>query len=168
MSKKPFNKSVGGIALVVLLAVGNHFYPEVFSKLQGSSSSSTDNPSGQSLGQDGQEDQEGLSALKRAVAKQQSKVWFNETRFEIVKRLSDDTEGSQHQRLLVKREGLPTLLVAHNIDLAKRVPAKEGQTIWIKGRYEWNEKGGVIHWTHHDPQGNNPGGWIKFDNKKYY
>ena len=162
MQKKSFSKSLGGVALVALLALGNHFYPEVFGRLQSSSLSSLNAGDSSHV-----VDQQGFSSLKRAVASHQSKVWFEETQFEVVKLLPDDNEGSRHQRLLVVREGLPTLLVAHNIDLAERVPVNKGQAVFIKGRYEWNEKGGVIHWTHHDPRGNNPGGWIRFDNKKY-
>jgi hypothetical protein len=58
-------------------------------------------------------------------------------------------------------------MVAHNIDLARRIPARAGDTLSLRGRYEWNERGGVIHWTHHDPQGREQGGWIRSDGILY-
>ena len=33
--------------------------------------------------------------------------------------------------------------------------------------WEWNERGGVIHWTHHDPQGRHPEGWIRYRGDVY-
>lgn len=80
--------------------------------------------------------------------------------------LSDDNEGSRHQRFIIKPGGKQTLLVAHNIDLARRIPIRKGDTISLRGRYEPNNRGGVVHWTHHDPRGG-PGGWIEYNGKRY-
>jgi hypothetical protein len=85
----------------------------------------------------------------------------------VIKTLSDDTKGSQHQRFLIEPTKGMTLLVAHNIDLADKVPLKRGDNITLRGRYEWNNKGGVVHWTHHDPRGKKAGGWIKAAGKTY-
>ncbi len=81
--------------------------------------------------------------------------------------LTDDNEGSRHQRFIVQIRNLNTLLIAHNIDLAKRVPLGIGDRIRFRGLYEWNELGGLVHWTHHDPHGNEDGGWIRFRRKTY-
>lgn len=86
---------------------------------------------------------------------------------EIVKLLPDDDEGSRHQRLLLALESGGTLLVSHNIDLAPRVPAEEGDMITVRGQYEWNDRGGVLHWTHHDPKQWREGGWIELDGERY-
>ncbi len=87
----------------------------------------------------------------------------------IIKRiLRDDLEGSRHQRFIIELSSGQTLLIAHNIDIAPRVDGIiKGQVIYIYGEYEWNNNGGVIHWTHHDPDGNHPNGWIQFQGKKY-
>lgn len=82
--------------------------------------------------------------------------------------LADDDEGSRHQRFLVRLASGQTVLIAHNIDLAGRVPLLEsGAKISFAGEYEWNERGGVVHWTHHDPSGRHPAGWIRYAGRQY-
>ena len=81
--------------------------------------------------------------------------------------LSDDNEGSRHQRFILQLANRDTLLVAHNIDLAKRVPLGMGDRVKFRGMYEWNNLGGLVHWTHHDPQGIEKGGWIVYRRKTY-
>lgn len=86
----------------------------------------------------------------------------------VVRMLADDNNGSRHQRFIVRLDSGLTVLVAHNTDLAPRVDAlRGGDAIAFSGEYEWNPKGGVIHWTHHDPQGRHPGGWLKHNGQIY-
>lgn len=84
----------------------------------------------------------------------------------VVRLLRDDSQGSRHQRFIIELPGRLTLLVAHNIDLAERVPLGKGDTVTVRGQYEPNDRGGVIHWTHHDPQGG-PGGWVEYRGRRY-
>jgi Protein of unknown function (DUF3465) len=82
--------------------------------------------------------------------------------------LSDDNEGSRHQRFILRLATGRTLLVAHNIDLAPRVPSlKEGDTVSFYGEYEPNAQGGVIHWTHRDPAGRHTAGWLEHEGRRY-
>lgn len=82
--------------------------------------------------------------------------------------LPDDNKGSRHQRLILELSTGDTILIAHNIDLAPRVQNLSlGDTIEFYGVYEYNSQGGVVHWTHHDPQGQHIGGWLKHQNKRY-
>lgn len=81
--------------------------------------------------------------------------------------LTDDREGVRHQRFIMRLRSDQTLLVAHNIDLAERVPLEVGNAVRVRGEYEWSEQGGVLHWTHHDPRGRRLGGWIEHEGKRY-
>jgi len=79
----------------------------------------------------------------------------------VVSLLSDDTLGDRHQRFILELPNGHTLLVAHNIDVSPRVTdLKVGSSLYAYGEYEWNAQGGVIHWTHHDPQELHIDGWI--------
>lgn len=82
--------------------------------------------------------------------------------------LPDDNEGSRHQKMILKLENGLTVLIAHNIDLAPRIEGlKKGDTVEFFGEYEYSQKGGVIHWTHHDPRGKHVDGWLKYQGKIY-
>lgn len=86
----------------------------------------------------------------------------------VVKILPDDNKGTRHQRFILKLSGGQTLLVAHNIDLAQKIKGlKKGDKVEFYGEYEWSQKGGVIHWTHHDPQGRHADGWLKHNGVIY-
>ena len=89
----------------------------------------------------------------------------------IIKALPDDNEGSRHQKILVELTGVTpkqTLLLVHNIDIAQRVAEVErGQTLSFYGEYIYNDKGGLVHWTHHDPAARHQGGWIESGGVRY-
>ena len=82
--------------------------------------------------------------------------------------LPDDLSGSRHQRFIVRLPSGQTLLVNHNIDIAPPIDKlKVGDTVRFYGEYVWNEKGGAIHWTHHDPNGRHVSGWIKHNGQTF-
>jgi hypothetical protein len=82
--------------------------------------------------------------------------------------LADDHDGSRHQRFILELDTGQTLLIAHNIDLAPRIGAlREGDSVSFNGVYEWNDRGGIVHWTHHDPEGQHEPGWLRHNGRTY-
>ncbi|MDF1838471.1 MAG: DUF3465 domain-containing protein [Planctomycetota bacterium] len=113
----------------------------------------------------------GVDYVYQQFKAQRSSVWVT-TEGKVVHLLADDNEGSRHQQFLLELdEALDfTGKVAHNIDDAPYITTlKKGDTIQIQGRYEYNEKGGVIHFTHRAdrPTKRKPGGWIDHKGKRY-
>lgn len=86
----------------------------------------------------------------------------------VVKLLSDDNRGSRHQRFIIRLASGQTLLVAHNVDLAPKLEGlKVGDNVAFAGEYEWSNKGGTLHWTHHDPAGRHVAGWLRYGDQVY-
>jgi hypothetical protein len=115
---------------------------------------------------DGRQQPAGAAVVQDAFVTGQSGVWM-QVAGRVTRILSDDNGGSRHQRFVLEVGGGHTVLVAHNVDLARRLPLATGDDLVLRGRYEWNERGGVIHWTHHDPAGVEDGGWIERQGVRY-
>ena len=107
------------------------------------------------------------SAVIQAYKNKKSDI-FVEGSGVVKKLLADDNKGSRHQKFLVSVSAEQTLLFAHNIDLAPRIDTIQvGDSVQFRGEYVYNPKGGVVHWTHKDPQGKIEGGWIQHNGQKY-
>jgi hypothetical protein len=107
------------------------------------------------------------SLLENAYTNHQNQVQVQGSGV-VIKVLADDDNGSRHQRFIIKLASGQTLLVAHNIDLAPKITAiKENDHIAFYGVYEWNAKGGVIHWTHRDPNNRHVHGWLKHNGNTF-
>jgi hypothetical protein len=86
----------------------------------------------------------------------------------VTKLLSDDNEGSRHQRFIIELSNGQTLLMTHNIDIAPRLEGLlVGDKVEFYGVYFFNDQGGGIHWTHHDPARKHIDGWLLW-NGVYY
>ncbi len=87
----------------------------------------------------------------------------------VVRLLADRTSSTgTHEQFIVKlSSGDITVEVEHNISIALRVPAALGDHVVVHGEYVWNSQGGLIHFTHHDPQGTHEGGYIQDNGKTY-
>lgn len=110
---------------------------------------------------------EGSVDLVNAYMRHQSGVQVRD-QGEVVKILFDDTQGAKHQKFIVRSQAGFTILIAHNIDLARRISSLAvGDSVSFYGEYEWNGQGGVVHWTHRDPRGHHTAGWIKHKGVTY-
>ncbi len=153
------NKIFKKIGLLLLVLIGGLWLYQQFPFDLTRQPSNTSKSSNQSV-------KEERSHIRSLYDAQHSGVMVS-TVGNVTRILKDDNDGSRHQRFLVEvSEGL-TLLVAHNIDLAPRVPLQIDDRVSMYGQYEWNHKGGVLHWTHHDPNKRHPEGWIMHQGKKY-
>ena len=111
--------------------------------------------------------QNGDDQLGRAFAERASNVQV-EGEGVVSRVLADDLNGSRHQRFIIQLASGQTVLIAHNIDIAPRIDTlAKGDRVRFYGEYVWNEKGGTVHWTHHDPQGKHTAGWLKHMGRTY-
>jgi hypothetical protein len=106
-------------------------------------------------------------APETAQKRHLSHVWV-EGRGIVVKTLRDDIRGARHQRFLVRLSNGKTVLIVHNIDIAPRLNGlRKGDLIEFSGEFIDNDKGGLVHWTHHDPSHRKRGGWLKWRGRIY-
>ena len=108
-----------------------------------------------------------LNNIERAYSEKRSDIQVSGLGT-VVKVLADDTKGHKHQKFILRIDKKITVLVAHNINLAPRLKGlKRGDRVEYNGEYEYNAKGGVVHWTHHAPRGRHADGWLKYRGKTY-
>lgn len=70
---------------------------------------------------------------------------------------------SPHEGFLMRVQATCDLIVRveANVDLAGRFPIARGALVQVKGEYEYYPRGGVIHWTHHDPRFHHEAGYVE-------
>jgi len=109
----------------------------------------------------------GDKALENAFKNKRSNIQVRGSG-KVIRILPDDMQGIRHQRFIIELNSGQTLLIAYNIDVAPRINnLNVGDYITFCGEYEWNAKGGVVHWTHHDPSGRHVNGWLTHGGKLY-
>ena len=109
----------------------------------------------------------GDRAIETAFAGHDSNVQVEQAG-RVLRILPDDLDGSRHQRFIVQLPSGHTVLVSHNIDIAPRIDElHKGAPVAFRGEYEWNEKGGGVHWTHRDPAGRHDNGWVEYRGATY-
>ena len=59
------------------------------------------------------------------------------------------------------------LEVIDNVDIAPEIGVHPGDQVEVRGELIRDPDETIIHWTHHDPQGHHPDGYIKLNGKLY-
>lgn len=108
------------------------------------------------------------AAVERDYAEKRSTVEV--TAQGVVTRVLADDSGPSgvHQRFIIRLAGsTQTVLVDNNLTIGQRAPVLQGTDVLVHGEYVWNDQGGLIHFTHHDPAHTHEGGWIELSGVRY-
>jgi hypothetical protein len=73
-----------------------------------------------------------------------------------------------HEAFDARSDDGTALEIVDNVDLAPRVPVVPGDRIAVRGELVHDPgRAPVVHWTHHDPAGRHPDGWIDLGGRRY-
>jgi hypothetical protein len=61
-----------------------------------------------------------------------------------------------------------TLRVETNVGFTGPIPLHVGENVVVKGEYEYEALGGVIHWTHRETHGRHPSGYVEAAGRYYW
>jgi hypothetical protein len=108
------------------------------------------------------------AAVERDYAEKRSTVEVTAEGM-VTRVLADDSGPSGlHQRFIIRLAGsTQTVLVENNVTIGQRAPVLVGDDVMVHGEYVWNDQGGLIHFTHHDPAPAHEGGWIELKGVRY-
>jgi hypothetical protein len=108
------------------------------------------------------------AAVERDYAEKRSSVEVT-AEGTVTRVLADDSGPSGvHQRFIIRLAGsAQTVLVENNLTIGQRAPVSAGNDVIVHGEYVWNDQGGLIHFTHHDPAHTHEGGWIELNGVRY-
>jgi hypothetical protein len=81
--------------------------------------------------------------------------------------LREEDYREPHQRFLLMLSNGTTVLVANDLQYGTYAPVQEGNVVRIHGEYIWNERGGVLHWTHKSDEPRHESGYIDFNGMRY-
>ncbi len=78
--------------------------------------------------------------------------------------------SSPHEGFLFRLDSGCALVVRveANTDFTGAIPLSIGESVLVKGEYEYSSLGGVVHWTHRDPRGRHENGYVDVGGTMYY
>jgi hypothetical protein len=79
--------------------------------------------------------------------------------------------SGRHEGFLVHLSGNEahdiTIRVEDNVDLTGPIPLHSGDDVEIRGEYIFDPRGGIVHYTHRDPRGRHPPGYVRVNGRTY-
>lgn len=91
-----------------------------------------------------------------------------------VARVLGDRSGpsGMHEGFLLHLNGSQgrglTVRVEDNTDITGPIPMRSGDDVQVRGEYIYDPRGGIIHYTHHDPRGRHSSGYVRVNGRVYY
>jgi hypothetical protein len=74
----------------------------------------------------------------------------------------------EHEQFDVRADDGSRFSVVDNVSIAPRVPVQPGDRVTVQGELvRAHVSPPIVHWTHHDPGGRHPGGFVSLDGRVY-
>jgi hypothetical protein len=75
---------------------------------------------------------------------------------------------AMHEAFAVRGDSGQRVEIVDNVKIAPRVPVTPGDRVSVRGELVPQARHGpIVHWTHHDPEGQHPDGYIELDGRVY-
>jgi hypothetical protein len=75
-----------------------------------------------------------------------------------------ESRSGAHEGFIISASGR-SFKVEDNVEITGRIPLHRGDAVSLLGQLECDDD--VIHWTHHDPAGRHPAGYVKVNGATY-
>ncbi len=79
--------------------------------------------------------------------------------------------SGRHEGFLVHLSGSDahdlTIRVEDNVELTGSIPLHAGDLVELRGEYIYDPRGGIVHYTHRDPRGRHPSGYVRVNGRLY-
>lgn len=75
-----------------------------------------------------------------------------------------DSRSGLHEGFVIRANGR-TFRVEDNVDISGPIPLRRDDVVSLLGQFECDDD--VIHWTHRDPHGRHPAGYVKVNGRLY-
>jgi hypothetical protein len=109
-----------------------------------------------------------VPTLEKALQSQVRVDFIEAQNLQVTDLLPDDTNGSPHQKFVVKVTQNSLVTIISNLDMCPHVPVRKGDLVAVGGQFiPTGRNAGIIHWTHRDPKHKRTDGYIQLGSQTY-